>query len=103
VHALERPEELVAGVDDVELVEDRLEVGAHLLGLAEAHHPVVDVDTRQPLADRALDDRGGDRRVDAPGERADRPALADLLADRGDLLLDDVEHGPGLPAAGDVV
>ena len=29
--------------------------------------------------------------------------LADLLADRLDLLLDDVEHRPGLAAAGDVV
>ena len=100
---LERVEELVAGVDDVEVVEDGLEVGAHLLGLAEPHHPVVDVHAGQPVADRALHDRGGHRGVDAAGERADRPALADLLADRRDLLLDDVEHRPGLPAAGDVV
>ena len=74
-----------------------------LLGLAEPHHPVVDVDAGQPVADRALHDRGGDRGVDAAGQRADRAAVADLLADRLDLLLDDVEHRPGLPAAGDVV
>ena len=100
---LERAEELVARVDHVEGVEDRLEVGAHLLGLAEPHHPVVDVDTGEPVADRALHDRGRDRGVDAAGQRADRPPVADLGADRLDLLLDDVEHRPGLPAAGDVV
>ena len=76
---------------------------AHLLGLAVPHHPVVDVDAGEPVADGALHDRGGDRGVDAAGERADRPAVADLLADPLDLLLDDVEHRPGLAAAGDVV
>ena len=64
-------------------VEDGLEVAAYLLGLARAHHPVVDVDAGEPVADRALHDRGRDRGVDAAGERADRPAVADLRADRG--------------------
>ena len=99
---LERPEELVAGLDHVEGVEDCLEVAAYLLGLAEPHHPVVDVDAGQPVADGALHDRRRHRGVDATRQRADRPALADLGADRLDLLLDDVDHGPGGPAAGDL-
>ena len=100
----ERVEELVGGVDDVEGVEDLLEVAPDLLGLALAHHPVVDVDAGEAVADGALHDRGGDGGVDAAGQRADRAALlADLLADPLDLLLDDVDHRPGLPAAGDLV
>ena len=100
---LERAEELVGGVDDVEGVEDGLEVAAYLLGLAEPHHPVVDVDTGQSVADRALHDRRRDRGVDAAGERADRATLADLGPDPVDLLVDDVDHRPGRAAAGDVV
>ena len=78
--ALQRTEELVGRVDHVEGVEDGLEVAAYLLGLALPHHPVVDVDAGEPVADRALHDRGRDRGVDAAGQRADRPGVADLLA-----------------------
>ena len=100
----QRVEELVAGVDDVEGGEDGLEVALDLLGLALAHQPVVDVDAGEPVADGALHDRGRDRGVDAAGQRADRAAvLADLRADALDLLLDDVDHRPGLAAAGDLV
>ena len=93
------------GVDDVEVDAGRGdEVALDLLGLALAHQPVVDVDAGQPVADRALHDRGRDGGVDAAGEPADGAAvLADLLADPLDLLLDDVDHRPGLAAAGDVV
>ena len=99
---VEGVEELVGGVDDVEVAEHRLEVAAYLLGLAVPHHPVVDVDAGEPVADGALHDRGGDGGVDAAGQRADRAPLADLVADPLDLLVDDVEHRPGRPAAGDL-
>ena len=100
----ERLEELLLGVDDLELDAGRgHEVALDLLGLALAHQPVVDVHAGQPVADRALHDRRRDRGVDAAGEPADRlAAVADLGADRLDLLLDDVDHRPGRPAAGDV-
>ena len=63
---------------------------------------MVDEDTGQAVPDRPLHDGRGDRRVDATAEAADRPAgVADLLADALDLLLDDVHHRPGGPAAGD--
>ena len=80
------------------------EVALDLLGLALAQQAVVDEDAGQPVADRALDDRRGDGGVDAAGQPADGAAvLADLLADPLDLLLDDVDHRPGLAAAGDLV
>ena len=103
--AVERLEELLLGVHDLELdAGGGHEVALDLLGLALAHQPVVDVHAGQPVADRALHDRGRDRRVDAAGEPADRlAAVADLGADRLDLLLDDVDHRPGRPAAGDLV
>ena len=63
---------------------------------------MVDVDAGQPVADGALHDRRRHRGVDAARQRADRPAVADLGTDRLDLLLDDVDHGPGGPAAGDL-
>ena len=78
------------------------EVPLDLLGLALAQQPVVDEHAGQPVADGALHDRGGDRGVDAAGQPADRAAVADLGADRLDLLLDDVDHRPGRPAAGDL-
>ena len=71
---VQRTEELLGGVDHVEGVEHGHEVALDLLGLALPHQPVVDVDAGEPVADRALHDRGGDGGVDAAGQRADRAA-----------------------------
>ena len=126
LRGLEDPDELAAddlalllrvgdtdeGVEELLLRVDHLQVdagGGHevaldLLGLALAHQPVVDVDAGEPVADRPLHQRRGHRGVDAAGQAADRlPPVADLVADRLDLLLDDVDHRPGGPAAGDLV
>ena len=96
VTAGERRQEVVLGADvhqgDAEvLAEGRL----HLLALVEAQQPVVDEDAGQPVADRAVDDERRDGAVDAAGQPADRPGLADLRAHPVDLLLDDVGRGPG--------
>ena len=101
----ERVEELLLRVDDLQVdAGGGHEVALDLLGLALAHQPVVDVDAGEPVADRPLHQRRGDRGVDAAGQAADRlPAVADLVADRLDLLLDDVDHRPGRAAAGDLV
>ncbi len=40
------------------------------VGLVQPQHAVVDEDARQPVADRAVDEQRGDRRVDAAAERA---------------------------------
>jgi hypothetical protein len=64
---------------------------------------MVDEDTGQPPADRALDERRGHRRVDPAGQATDRPLVPHLATDRLDLLVDDVAHGPGLTTPRDVV
>ena len=101
----QRVEEPLLGVDDVQGDPGGGdEVALDLLGLALAQQAVVDEHAVEPVADRALHDGRGDGGVHAAGEPADRPAgVADLGADPLDLLLDDVDHRPGLPAAGDVV
>ena len=65
---------------------------------------MVDEDAVEPVADGALHDGRGHGGVDAAGQAADgQAAVADLLAHPLDLLLGDVEHRPGLAAAGDLV
>ena len=92
------------GVDvhevDVELVAE----DAHdLLGLVEAQHAVVDEDARELVADRAVQQRGDHARVDAAGQAADDLGVADLLADRLDGVVDDVDHRPQRRDAREVV
>ena len=60
-----------------------------LLGLALAHQPGVDEHAGELGADGLVHQRGGHRRVDAAGEPADGPAVADLGPDGLDLGLDD--------------
>ncbi len=74
-------EEALLGVDvdqrDAELLEGRDD----LLGLVQPHQAVIDEDAGQLLADRLVDEQRRDRGVDAAGEPADHPALADLGLD----------------------
>lgn len=94
--ALERGEEALLGVHDLELHAGRGdEVLLDLLGLALAHQTVVDVHTGELRADGLLHEGRGDRRVHSAGQTADRALGTDLLADQGDLLVDDVAGGPG--------
>jgi hypothetical protein len=63
---------------------------------------VVDEHAGELVADRLVHERGGDRGVDAAGEPADHPLVADLLADRStcsSMMLPSSSR----PAAGDVV
>ena len=89
-------EEALLGVDgherDLEVVA---EGGDDLLALVLAHQPVVDEHAGQLVADRAVHEQRGDRRVDPAGEPADHAPVADLGADRGDLLVDDRGGAPG--------
>ena len=77
-------------------------VGDDLLALVLAHQAVVDEDARELVADRAVHEQRGDRRVDAAGQAADDLAVADLGADARDLLLDDRRRRPRHVAAADV-
>ena len=83
------------GVDDLEPHAGGGDVVAlDLLGLALAQQAVVDEHAGELVADRPVHERRRDRGVDAAGQAADHPLVADLRADRGDLLVDDVGHRP---------
>ena len=91
----QRVEEPVPRVDvdqlDAQVAPERLD---HLIALALAHQPGVDVDARELVADRPVHQRRGHGGVDAAGQPADHPAVAHLRADQLDLLLDDRRHLP---------
>ena len=73
-----------------------------LLRLAEPQQAVVDEHAGELLADRLVDQHRRHRRVDAAGQAADHPALADLLADLLDRLVAERAHGPVAAAADDL-
>ena len=100
----ERLEEALLGLDHVQVdARGGDEVALDLLGLALAQQAVVDEHAGEAVPDRTLYDGRGHRRVDTTGQPADRPSgVTDLLADALDLLLDDVHHRPGRPAARDL-
>ena len=93
--ARERVEEAVGGVDGVQArARGGHEVALHLLALARPQQAVVDEHAGQPVADGPLDEGGGHRGVDAAGQPADRPPVADLRAHGLDRLVDDRRGGP---------
>ena len=97
-HARERVEEPFARVDHLELHARRChEVGLDLLGLAGTQQSVVDEHAGQLLTDGLLDERCGDRGVDAARQAADHAGTADLCADRRDLIRHDAA---GVPVGG---
>ena len=101
--AFERLEERVLGVDvhqrDVVAVAEQRH---DLLRLGEPQQAVIDEDAGELLADRLVNEHGGDRRVDAARQSADHPALAHLLADLLDRLVLEGAHGPVAGKAGDL-
>ena len=102
--ALEPREEALLRLDvherDLEVAAERLR---HLLGLVRAHEAVVDEDAGELIADRLVDEQGGDGGVDAAGERAEDALRADLGADPLHLLLDHGGRRPGRRRIGDPV
>ncbi len=63
---------------------------------------MIDEHAGQLLADRFVDQHRGNRAVDAAGQAADHPALADLLSDLRDLGVAERTHRPIARAAADV-
>src|SRR4051812_12388871 len=92
--------EAVGRVHDLELHPgDGDEIALDLFGLARPQQAVVDEDAGQLIADGALHERGGHRRVDPAGQAADHAGVAHLRAYPFDLLVDDAAGGPvGLDA-----
>ena len=76
---------------DVVVMPEQVDDG---LGLVEPQQAVIDEHAGELVADRLVDQHGRDRGVDAAGEAADHPALADLRADLLDRLLAEGAHGP---------
>jgi hypothetical protein len=103
VDAFQRAQEKLLGLNMVQRNVVMVAEEAHdFLRLAEPQQAVVDEHAGEPVADRLVDQHGRDRGIDAAGEAADHPALADLRADLGDLLLAEGAHGPVAAEAGDL-
>ena len=78
------------------------ECGLHLLPLVQAQQPVVHENAAQPVADGAVHQCRGDRRVDAARQAADRPlGRPNERTDPLDLVLDEVARRPVGRAAAD--
>ena len=71
----------------------------HLLALVLSHQSVIHEHACQPVSDRAVHQQGGDARVDAAGEPADRAPVANLRPDALDLLLHHRARAPAQLAA----
>ena len=63
----------------------RAERPLDLLALVQAQQPRVDEDAGELIADRAMHQRRGDRRIDAARQAADHARVADQLANLRDL------------------
>ena len=103
-------EEAVSSIDHDEVhPEIAFEGRPEQLRLLLAHQAVVDIDARQPVTDRAVDERRGHCRIDATRQGADDlpvgaglvRVLVDAIADPGDGGVDEVRRGPGLGYARD--
>jgi len=101
--ALEVAEEAGSGIDvndlDAEIAGEGLH---HLLGFVEAQEPVINEHAGQLVTNRAMDQRCGDRGVDAAGKAEDHLVMADLRTDPGHRLANVVGHVPVASAAADV-
>ena len=73
------------------------------VALPRSHQPVIDEHAGQLIADGLVDQHRRDRGIDAAGEAADDPALADLGADRLARLRAERRHRPVALQARDAV
>ncbi len=93
--AVEFPQEQLGfvGVDqgDVVIVAEH---GHDLVRLVLPQKPVIDENAGKLIANRLMDQHGGDRAVDAAREAADHLLVADLLADLANGLFAVSAHGP---------
>ena len=100
----EPAEKALLGVDPDDLHAHVTGEGAHhLIALAEPQQAVVDEDAGELVADGAVEQGGDHAGIDAAGESEQHLVGADLGADAGDAVFDDVARGPEPSAAADVV
>ena len=81
----------------------RENVSRTCVGLVLAQEAVVDEHAGELVADRLVDERGGDRRIDAARQPEDDVLASHLRADGRHGLVHVVRHVPVLRAAADVV
>ncbi len=74
----------------------------HGLAFVETQQAVIDEHAGELVADRFVNQHRRDRRVDATGQSADHPALADLPADFLDRFFLEGAHGPVAAAPRDL-
>src|SRR5690606_11227567 len=77
------------------------ELALDLFAFALSEQSIVDEDARELRADRAEQQRRGDRRIDAARESADDPRRSDSFANPLDLFIDEGGDLPGAGAAAD--
>src|SRR5439155_11027193 len=100
----ERSEEASGGVDAIDLDAEIAGEGPHdFLRLVLSEQAGVDEDAAQPVADRAVDQRGGHRRVDSAREPEQHLLLPDLAPDLLHRLFEIAGHVPVPAAAADLV
>ena len=83
----------------VELLAENL---LNHLWLALTEHAMVNKHAGQLVANSAMDKSCDNRRVNAAGKRQNNAAIANLLANLLNLLLNDVVHGPSLLKTTDI-
>src|SRR5690606_28032120 len=94
-HATKLLEELLLRVDDDEAhPEVAPERALDALALALAEQPCVHEDARELIADRPVDQRCRDRRVDTARQSTDHLGITDLATDLLDLGLDERARRP---------
>jgi hypothetical protein len=103
VDSLERGEKARRCVDghelDAEVATHRL---LHLLALVQTQQPRIDEDAGELIADRAMHERRGHRRIDAARQAADHLRAANLLPNLADLVLDERARSPARRRTADV-
>src|SRR5262245_37622164 len=101
---LQRIEELRRGIngDERDVVVAAEEID-DLLRFAFAEQTMIHEDAGELVADRLMDEKRGNRGVDAAGQTADDVALSHLLADALDLAVAEMRYGPVARASGDSV
>ncbi len=75
----------------------------HFLRLAVAQKPVIDENARELIADRLMDQYGGNRGIDPARQPADHPTFADSRTDALDRLTPEGRHRPVAAATCDAM
>ncbi len=101
-HVRQPRQEHVGGIDEVHRQPQLLVALDHLLGLVEPQHAVVDEDAVQSVADRAVNERRGNRGIDAARQGTHDAAVTDLLTNPPDRFVDERRDRPVAAAAADV-